>query len=124
MSVLHMRKPKRKRVDALTAPTDARWYVDFVSGRSPEMPDARIVVDLRTGLTRTLDIRPPDAAIWEEVTDPDQRLHQAAHQFGQVLGDLHQWREGTRPAITASSLHPGKFRKALPEWAEFVPSFC
>jgi hypothetical protein len=114
-----MKKPKH--ITSLIAPSGARWYVDYVFNCPSGMPDTRIVIDIRSGLPRTVDISEVGADFWQEVQDPGDRVDVAAQQFGRVFADLRLWRSKPHEKITSPHLHPENFRTELPEWAVSAP---
>lgn len=116
-----MKKTKHNRPTPLMVPSDARWYVDQKCSSAPGLPDTRIVIDLGTGLPRTVDVSEAGMDHWHEVKDPSRRVDVAVRQFERVLVDLQQWRKEQRGTIPSPHLHPTKFRIDLPEWAVSAP---
>lgn len=116
-----MKTPKQKRTASPIAPNDARWYVDQKINCHFGLPDTRIVIDLRTGLPRTVDVSEAGADFWQEVKDPGDRVDVAVRQFERVFVDLLQWRLKPHEKIASPHLHPENFRTELPEWALSAP---
>jgi hypothetical protein len=116
-----MKKPKQKRPTSLMAPSDTRWYVDRKVNCPSGLPDTRIVVDLQTGLPRTVDVSEAGTDFWQEVKDPGLRVDLAVRQFEHVFVDLQQWRKEPSGTLTSPHLQPKNFRIDLPEWAVSAP---